>query len=165
MNVDNHIERFGGEWNEPSIESETLGLWVCAYAPKLRGGCMGIIPHNAQFVIFGEDDDRYWEECVMSLEELTQYLFILTNLALEINVVIDYVAAKSSQTYNTSKEEFLSKNRNRGDFEVSITDRGDHTSPLVRIINSKLQFDDQFDVFWAARKAGVCRQALIQNKP
>lgn len=162
MNVDNHIERFGGDWNEPSIESETLGLWVCAYAPKLRGGCMGIIPYNDQFVIFGEDDDHYWEECVMSVEELTQYLFILTNLALEINVVIDHIAANSRQTYNTSKEEFLSKDRNRGDFIVSIKDRTP-TSPLVKIINSKLQFDYQFDVSWAASKAGVCQQALIQQ--
>lgn len=150
--MNKYIVKSEGVWNIPHIDSKSIGTYN-GYKPLYEGGCLAIIPHNGNFIVFGEDDDNYWEEETITKEELLDLQKIYQSLDQEIKVTIDYLKATSKQEYLLSKEDFFSKERSLGKWKVSLIDRGD-ISPLVTINK------DKFDVFHAKDRLKVINDIL-----
>jgi hypothetical protein len=151
--MNKYIIKSEGVWNNPCITSNTIG--DCdGYKPLYEGGCFAIIPHNNMFILFGEDDDHYWEEETITKDELLDLQKIYSSLVDDIKVTIDYVEAISTSKYILPKESFFSKNRSLGKWEVSVVDRGDLVAPLVHINK------DSFDVSHATDRLKVINDVL-----
>lgn len=159
MNIYDFIEVCDGDWNNPSIDSDILHIHNSGYAPKFRGGCIGIIPNGDKFLILGEDDDHYFDECNVSKEDLITLMGIMEDLTNSVSVVIDYVKCTSKSTYTPNKKHFFNTNHSIGHFKVSITDRG-KTSPLVTIKNENIGLLLTFDVSWSKHKLIVIKKSL-----
>jgi hypothetical protein len=154
--MNKYIVESEGVWNIPHISSETIGDYS-GYKPLYEGGCFAIIPHDNNFILFGEDDDNYWEEETITKEALLDLQKIYSDLDEEIKVTIDYVNATSAQEYILSKENFFSKNRNLGKWQVNIVDRG--AFPPLICINTY-----SFDVFHAKGRLKVINDILNNIK-
>jgi hypothetical protein len=148
--MNKYIIKSEGIFNIPYIESKTLGIYN-GFKPLFEGGCFAIIPHNNKFILFGEDDDNYWEEEIITKEELLDLQKIYSELDKDIKVTIDYINATSEQNYTVSKEDFLSKDRTINKWNVSVIDR---TPPLVYIN------DYAFDVSHAKDRLIVINDVL-----
>jgi len=157
------IERSDGIWNNPFISSETLDIDMSGFAPKFRGGCMGIVPNDDNFIVFGEDDDHYFEKAVMNKYELTTYCDILTELGVSITNECDYVRGTSKIKYTKTRRMFFNTNFSRGQFDVETEERKGH-APLVKITNTIIDFEERFDISWAGNKAEVVAMALKETE-
>ena len=73
--MNKYLEKDDGEWNYPYVSSDILRIHVSGYAPKYRGGCIAIIPNGDMFLLMGEDDDHYFDECNLSNKD-----FILSKI-------------------------------------------------------------------------------------
>ena len=153
--MNQYLIKSEGEWNHPSITSKTIGN-SNGYIPKYSGGCFGIVPHNDKFIFFDEDDDHYWETITVNKQDLIDLQKIFTDIDNEISVKIDYIKAKSTQTYTESKELFLTKERSLGMWKVKIEDRGQH-APLVTINK------DAFDVSHTKNRLKIINEVLALN--
>lgn len=160
-NIYDFIEVSDGDWNVPSINSYILGIFNNGYAPKFRGGCMGIIPNGDKFLILGEDDDHYFDECNVSKEDLITLMEIMEDLTDSISVVIDFVKCTSKSTYKIIKKDFFDTDHSINNFKVDITDR-DKSAPLVTIKNDNIGLSLIFDISWAKHKLHVMKQVLKQ---
>lgn len=135
--MNKYIVESEGFWNTPHIDSESIGIYN-GYKPLYEGGCFAIIPHDNKFILFGEDDDNYWEEETITKEELLDLQKIYQSLNEEIEVTIDYIKATSNSKYLSSKKDFFTKERSLGKWKVGLLDRNS-SAPLVTI--NKYQFD------------------------
>ena len=154
--MNKYIIKSKGYFNPPSITSTTIG-YSRGYKPIYEGGCFAIVPHNNKFILFGEDDDHYFEEQIITRSELIQLQQILSDIDTEIDVKIDYIKAKSVHTFAVSKDFFLNKERSVGKWLVSVEDRGEDTAPLVIIENIK---KDRFDVSHTKARLKVINDVL-----
>lgn len=158
-NINDFIEVCEGDWNQPSIDSDILHIYDNGYAPKFRGGCMGIIPNGDKFLILGEDDDHYFDECNVSKEDLITLMEIMEDLTNSISVVINYIKCTSTSTYKTNKEDFFNTDHSINNFNVNVTDRG-KISPLVTIKNDNIGLSLRFDISWSKQKLEVIKKSL-----
>lgn len=156
--INNYLEESEGVWNNPSIDSDILRIHENGYAPKFRGGCIGIIPNNDKFLILDEDDDHYFDICNIGKSDLLILKDILKQLSESVVVKIDYIKCISEIKYFPNKEEVFNRNYSTDKFKVTITDRGNQTSPLVEIKNNNINLDMTFDISWSKEKYNVINQ-------
>lgn len=157
-----YIIKSEGVWNTPYIDSRILDLFVSGYQPKYTGGCMAIIPKDDRYVLLGEDDDHYFDMCILNKDDLITLQDILESLAKGVVIKINYMTATSKQTYNISKSHFFNKNYSTGNFKVTLQDRT-LSAPLITINNPDIRLNMVFDVSHAADKLQVIKQVL-KNK-
>lgn len=151
------IEKSGGGWNVPYINSDLLNLRIKGYAPIYRGGCMGIVPKENSFVLLYEDDDHYFDGILLEQEDLIDYLKIVEKLKNGCKVKINFLECTTKCTYTPNKSTFFSTNFSLGRFKVGIKERG-QSAPLVSIIFG--DDVDKFDISWASERYDVCYKAL-----
>jgi len=156
--IDKYLEESGGEWNNSLIDSDILRIHESGYAPKFRGGCIGIIPNNDKFLILGEDDDHYFDICNISKLDLFILKDILKELSESVVIKIDYIKCISKTKYFPNKDGVFNRNYSIDKFKVTITDRGNQTSPLVEIKNNDINLDMTFDISWSKEKYNVINQ-------
>lgn len=63
-----------------------------------------------------------------------------------------------------SKEEYFGGNHSIGEFDVTLEDRGEYSSPLVKIENWVINFKEHFDVYWAKEKYDVINNCIENIK-
>jgi hypothetical protein len=152
-----YLQKSEGAWNLPHVRSNTLSLNVWGFAPKFRGGCIAIIPHEKSFVMFSEDDDSYTEKCVLTHQNLSSLADLYKELDIEVSVKTDFVKAKSYTTYLNGKGVFYDTNFSQGGFIVKVEDRLEH-APLVNIEGNG--YKEQFDIGHIKSRLACCRKAL-----
>lgn len=74
-----YILHASGEWNDPSIRIDSIGFKTKG-KPKVSGYCIGIIQVNDTLYFLGEDDDHYYEHCIITIEELKSLHKFLVDL-------------------------------------------------------------------------------------
>lgn len=164
-NMYNYLEEINTTWNTPTTSSPTLGIDVSMLIPKYRGGCSGVIPYNGSYILFGEDDDHYFETTVLDKEQFKIFSDIVIDVSDHIEVVIDYVNCCSTSTYlKGSKEEFFATDFSVGDFKVNIVDRGLTTAPLITIANFRISLDDVYDISHYLEKAKYIKQLMLDGE-
>lgn len=163
-NIDDFLIKSEGQWNNPYIDSEIIGLFKNGYEPKYSGGCFGILPFDDMFVLLGEDDDHYFDICKISLDELLILKNIFKKLSDSVSVKIDYIKGMSTTEYRPNKEIFTNTDFSESNFKVSVTDRGETISPLVCIENNIFIYNLQFDISWSGRKFMVINDFLKSIK-
>lgn len=164
MTYKDFIQDSEGSWNTPCISSDTLGTFS-GKAPVFKGGCIGIIPYNGEFIYFSEDDDHYKEKFILSKELLKELYGIYLSTSEGCDIKINYSKARSKTRYKPSKKSFFNKNRSTKNFIVSIKDRGKYTSPSIGIEhrtdeNINIQ---THDTYWCSYRVNLLNQILHGN--
>lgn len=121
--MNEYLIKADGDWNISSITSKTLGNSY-GYAPIYRGGCIGIIPYEDKYIWFREDDDHYWEESILTKEQLTTIRDSMLRIVQECTKVIDYAKAESYCFYREDKNSFYNRDYTKGEgASVQMGDR------------------------------------------
>lgn len=161
--MNKYIVKSAGTWNEPSIESDIVGLSVCGYEPMFSGGCIGIIPHTGNppmlYALLSEDDGYYFDNGNLTKIELATLRDIVQQLANDVDIKIGYVNCTSEIKYHPDKETFFNKQYSKDDFNVVVKERVEY-SPLVTITHKESRLNLCTDISWCKLMVNVMNDAL-----
>lgn len=134
-----------GSWNPPSITLHKdltrdpddfnriieEGACMDGVAPKMRGGCAALIEMKGNIWYWmAEDDDHYYSEMKLSVQDVKDLCKGLSYYDSRISVSIDYIQCKSTSKYHKGIKAFHTARRN-GRFKFRTEDRGKTSAPLV----------------------------------
>ncbi len=145
-------------FNDFRIISDTLG---CFYgkSPLYKCPTLGIVPNDNDFIIFGEDDEFFYEDTVVCRETLEQLLELTDILLDNVTSKFDHNKQKYIIKYKRGKRNFFKQHFKTDNLFATTQDRG-KLDPLITINNVGNHAFNGFSSYWLEPRREVIADVL-----